>query len=218
MLTKKLVTCTSRVFKYQLFTSSGTWIRPGGVSEVEVIVIGGAGGGSGYNSGNATERGGDGGLAIHTSLAVTGDVYVTVGTGGSGAPLAIGSGSSGSGSSFSTVSAGGGTGGITQGAFNSEPVHGSGSGGQFNAVSHDIKSLYNNLSDEAKEVTPQLLTQLTSTETLRGEGADTGSNTRTTYSPSLTWVPGTGGKFGNYQQGGSADGGISGAVWVFWYQ
>lgn len=206
----------TKTFNYQLFTSSGTWVRPSTVTEVEVLVVGGGGGGSGYNSGNSTERGGDGGCAVHTLLTTSSNVSVTVGVGGAGSAGATGSGSDGGQSSFDTVIAYGGTGGITQGVFNSEPVHGGTSGGEFSGNSHDIATLINNLSTQARAAITQLTTQSTSLDDIYG--AVTGQNAATAYTTGGTYVPGTGGKFGNYNQGASAQGGISGAVWVFWWE
>ncbi len=92
----------------QLFTSSGTWTKPTGITKVLVKLVGGGGGG-GYNSGG----GGGGGGYAEGVVSVTGDISVTVGTGGSG--TTGGTGGTGGTSSFSTLSATGGGGGVASG-------------------------------------------------------------------------------------------------------
>lgn len=71
----------------QVFTSSGTFTTPAGVTSVDVECWGGGGGGGGaYSSGNSGGGGGGGAYSKKTSIAVTpGNNYtVTVGTGGTG--------------------------------------------------------------------------------------------------------------------------------------
>ena len=76
---------TSPVFSNcQLFTSSGTWTKPAGVSTVWVELVGGGGGGacsSGYGGGNNGSGGAGAGYA-KGPIAVTGNVTVTVGSAG----------------------------------------------------------------------------------------------------------------------------------------
>ena len=50
----------------QIFTSSGTWTKPSGITKVKVTVTGGGGGGGGHNSDDAHGGGGAGGTAIET--------------------------------------------------------------------------------------------------------------------------------------------------------
>lgn len=78
----------------QVFTSTGTWPKPDGISNVFVKAWGDGGGGAGGVSGILC-GGGSGGYAEGV-IAVTGNVTVTIGTGGTGGS---GSGSSHAGSS-----------------------------------------------------------------------------------------------------------------------
>ena len=69
----------------QVFTSSGTWTKPAGVTKIKVIVTGGGGGGSSTNDDDMAAGGGAGATAIKiidvTSVA---SVSVTVGAGKAG--------------------------------------------------------------------------------------------------------------------------------------
>lgn len=124
----------------QLFTSSGTFTVPSGVSAVKVTVIGGGGGGGGATAGvgqiSVGGGGGGGGTAIKwvTGLVPGSTVTVTVGIGGSGNSGSNGLAQSGGTSSFGThCSATGGVGGALVG--NNAGVGGSGgngSNGNFN--------------------------------------------------------------------------------------
>lgn len=93
----------------QVFTSSGTFTVPAGVTKVKVTVVGAGGGGS------TTTSGGGGGAAIKIVSGLTpgGTVAVTVGTGGAGrAAGTITAGAVGGTSSFGAFcSASGGGGG-----------------------------------------------------------------------------------------------------------
>ena len=111
-----------------VFTASGTWTKPAGVANVYVKVIGGGGGGGGRNT-----VGGGGGSGGYSEgyTAVTGNVTVTVGTGGAGG-TGTNNGSAGNTSSFAgstTITATGGSGGEATGPAG---AGGSGSNGQIN--------------------------------------------------------------------------------------
>lgn len=115
----------------QVFTSNGTWTKPGGVKTVRVYLIGGGGGGgSGRRGATSTTRGGGGGGgagAVVSFATIPASVFaaqepVTVGSGGfGGSSVSINttngnSGSAGGASTFSSsttqlVAAGGGGGG-----------------------------------------------------------------------------------------------------------
>ena len=97
----------------QLFTSTGTFTVPSGVTSISAVCVGGGGGGT--YSGSADRGGGGGGLRYITTLAVTPgeSLSVVVGSGGiTGSALATSGGNS-SISRGATVllEAGGGTGG-----------------------------------------------------------------------------------------------------------
>ena len=76
--------------KIEEFTSNGTWTRPAGVDVVEVWLVGGGGGGQGGDT-TANRPGGGGGQVVHRVLGVTGNITVTIGTGGTGGSSAAGS-------------------------------------------------------------------------------------------------------------------------------
>jgi hypothetical protein len=80
-----IITATAGAVDYQVFTSSGTWTKPAGVSTVYVEVIGGGSSGQATRAGALTAVGGNGGLYISdffpaSTLGAT--VTVTVGAGG----------------------------------------------------------------------------------------------------------------------------------------
>jgi hypothetical protein len=112
----------------QVFTSDGTFTVPDGITQVDVLVVGGGGAGSGSTSGG----GGAGGLVWETNYSVTpGDnISVTVGAGGSGGPPES-AGTNGENSSFgSIVAQGGGHGAVgNSNNANTQPAGSGGSGG-----------------------------------------------------------------------------------------
>ena len=134
---------TSRAFSItiqapavEVFTSSGTFSVPTGVSTVQALVVAGGGGGGGYSgalaNGYYSGAGGAGGLVYHGTYPVTpgGTVSVTVGDGGAGVGCSPAQGSNGQNSVFGTITAqGGGGGGAANRPGNGDAGRAGGSGG-----------------------------------------------------------------------------------------
>ena len=120
----------------QVFTSSGTFTVPAGITKAKVTVVGGGGGGGGANSGSYAGGGGaGGGAAIEIVTGLSGTVSVTVGSGGSGGNYGSGYGGTGGTSSFGAYcSATGGAGGKGGEASSTSigSLGGIGSGGDMN--------------------------------------------------------------------------------------
>lgn len=98
---------------YQVFTTSGSWTVPGGISKAFVYVAGGAGGGS-TGSPNPSAKGGAGAsvIAYISTLTAGTSITVTVGTGGAGTNFGA-TGGNGNTSSFGTyITCTGGTGAV----------------------------------------------------------------------------------------------------------
>jgi hypothetical protein len=97
----------------QVFTSTGTFTVPTGITKVKVTVVGGGGGGAGADGCQTWGAGGGGGgaaIEIISGLTPGGTVAVTVGTGGAGGGTGVGG--TGNTSSFGAYcSATGGSGG-----------------------------------------------------------------------------------------------------------
>ena len=75
--------------KSQVFTSSGTWVRPNSVGQVRVLLVGGGGGGGGgtrrtSNSQGKSGGGGGGGQLVIADVPVVSNVSVTIASGGIG--------------------------------------------------------------------------------------------------------------------------------------
>jgi hypothetical protein len=116
----------------QVFTSSGSWTVPAGITKAKVTVIGGGGGGGGGkgayggNGNGGRGAGGGGAQRLVTGLTPGSSITVTVGTGGGGGASnnqsnlnSASSGGTGNTSSFGAFcSATGGTGGGGGGAQN----------------------------------------------------------------------------------------------------
>lgn len=116
-------------WKSQVFTASGTWLRPSGVDVVELVVVG-AGAGGGFGSAS-TYRAGGGGEIVTGRHVVSGDVSVVIGAGGPGAATVNTHGTNGGNSSFGSVVARGGFGnGIAGGAT---ATHGRPETGKYDA-------------------------------------------------------------------------------------
>ena len=121
-------------FQNQLFTGSGTWTAPTGVTKVRATVIGG--GGPGSDDFDTTSVGGWGGVAVGVYTVSPGTTYtVTVGVG-----RAKNSGVIGGTSSFSSfISATGGSAGTST----ANGLSGTGSNGNLaNSMSVDYQGAY----------------------------------------------------------------------------
>lgn len=94
----------------QVFTASGTFTVPAGISVIFLTECGGGGAGGGFNSANNFGGGGGGGAACVKDypIAVSGTVTVTIGAGGTGG---VGTGGNGGTTSFGSIVALGGNGG-----------------------------------------------------------------------------------------------------------
>lgn len=101
----------------EIFSSSGSWPVPAGVTSIIVTVIGGGGGGGGSTiSGQAGGFGGNGGVGVALIQNPSGTIVVTIGSGGTGSNTA--GGTAGGTSSFgSFVSCTGGAGGDLNGGY-----------------------------------------------------------------------------------------------------
>jgi hypothetical protein len=110
----------------QVFTSSGTFTVPSGITRVDVLVVAGGGGGSGSVSGG----GGAGGLIWQENYTVSPgeDISVVVGAGGAGGATNS-AGTNGENSVFGTLTAIGGGRGAGSGTVNAAPGDGGSGGG-----------------------------------------------------------------------------------------
>jgi hypothetical protein len=98
----------------QIFKTSGTWnwAAAGSPSAVYVTLVGGGGGGGGCASNGTNGGSGGGGATTFQTVSVTGNVTVTVGSGGAGSPNYYTAASAGGTSTFGAASASGGGGGV----------------------------------------------------------------------------------------------------------
>jgi hypothetical protein len=104
-------------FQIAVFSTSGTFIVPTGISSIIIELWGGGGGGGGefiFLPGVAFGGGGGSGAYVRGTISVTPgqSIPVTVGTGGLGGNTVVADGTSGTASSIGTFIAGGGSGSL----------------------------------------------------------------------------------------------------------
>jgi hypothetical protein len=102
---------------FQVFTASGTFTIPTGVSRVMIEMWGGGGGGGGSSNGGTgyAGDGGGGGAYAKSLFSVTSNITVTIGAGGAAGTSGGGNGGAGTTTSVSggaVLTAGGGSGGL----------------------------------------------------------------------------------------------------------
>lgn len=115
---------------YDVFTSSGNYLVPEGVTEVDVLIVAGGGGGGSRQGGG----GGAGGLQIVTvPVTPLSNIPVIVGLGGQGGTSG-GRGLNGGNSSFGSITSIGGGGGGGRTSNNAGSPGGSGGGGAGNGT------------------------------------------------------------------------------------
>jgi len=121
------LSATSGFRSMQVWTSNGTWNRPGDVKTIEISVTGAGGGGSGF-----AESGGAGGTAQRViDVTNTSSVSVTVGNPGGGTNYS-GCGGSGNTSSFGGYCSASGGYGANCRQQHAGGIGGNGSGGNLN--------------------------------------------------------------------------------------
>ena len=202
----------------QLFTSSGTFTVPSGVSSVKVTCFGAGGGAAtaGDNGGNITTGyGGTGGFAMGVYSVTPGAaITVTVGTGGTGAQGAVNlttyTGTAGGSSSFGAlISATGGGGGSARYNNGAGPTtqgtNGAGSSG----------NIANSLTSTPFSGSPTFVGSLFG-NALR-DPTTTSQTAPVAFSVTGVWIAGARGGCGAPTGGPpAATGGVGGAVLVEW--
>lgn len=167
----------------QVFTSSGTFTVPSGVSSVKVTVLGGGGGGGAVASNYTTSSGGGGGgyaFKYITGLVSGAAITVTVGNGGA-------SGAAGGTSSFGAYcSATGGATGASRGLSAGTTVGGNGGTGTGDVAISGSRG-------GSCTVSTYSVSCATHFQFSPGQGGSTGGNSTTTFNNTTGILGGSGG-------------------------
>lgn len=182
---------------HALFTSSGSWTVPAGVTRVRATVVGGGGGGVSNGSEN-TAPGGLGGVAYGEYTVTPGaSITVTVGAGGA-AGILVASSSAGGSSSFGAFASATGGGAAISSPTPIGGANGAGSSG----------TIYNSTSTVRQGA---VFPYLQSTGGSRPQGS--GLAAAVAFSPSANLAPGAAGAGSS---GNTPSGGVGGAVIIEW--
>lgn len=198
-----------------ILTTSQDWMVPAGVVEALVLIAGGGGGGAGWNSSDAGATGGTGGwggLGLEVLTLTPGTVM----------PAVIGAG--GAGTNANTAGAAGGT--TTFGGLSSTGGYGAQYDNMSRAVAGTTTAAVNLLDYYKKRyfveallmarVTLDLAVQVARCLRQAEDRPNTVSTTSPlTYSGTIDFQPGAAG-VGETSGGGSAAGGVGGAVFIFY--
>ena len=214
-----IITCTGTAFyslgggsgaigsSADIFTSSGTWTVPSGVSRAMFIVIGGGGGGGG-TSGSLSSSGGNGGLgglAVASCSQISGSITITVGLGGAG----------------KTNNASGDNGGTSSASGSGVSVTATGGAGGAGTSSNNTSAANGDDGDGSVSTGTALRTGTINTQSaviLLGGTTRVPRNTQTSaiiWSSSSTYSAGAGGS-GDSTNLGTGSGGVSGAVLIIY--
>jgi len=120
-------TVTGGTSSHQLFTSSGTFTAPTGVTKVYITMCGGGGGGGGAADANGFAGGGGGAVSVIKcpyTVVPENNYTVTINAGGAGGAAGDNNGAAGGNTSFNITLIAGGGGGGSKGS-----VHTGGTGG-----------------------------------------------------------------------------------------
>jgi hypothetical protein len=128
------ITFADKLRSMQVFTASGSFTVPAGVTQLRVRVLGAGGGGAGASAGNAGGCGGAGGYAEGIYVVTPGQVItVTIGAAAGGGASGNNAGGNGGTTSFGALcSATGGNGGQNTGSTYAGGAGGVGAGGAIN--------------------------------------------------------------------------------------
>jgi hypothetical protein len=217
-------TSSSGGIRGQLFTASGTFTVPSGVTSLKVTAVGGGGGGGAGTAGNPITGGGGGGGAVcvgYVTVTSGASVAVTVGQGGTGGTFGTITAPSGGNTIVGGITARGGGGG---GEYAPALGHSGAAGGAAGTATGGIWNLTSTAGNNGDDFTVN-----PSTAGAGGGGIATYYlyqfiyGTRTSLAGSGTGTNGTG--YGGGGTGGSGSGvgynpaggnGTAGFVWIEW--